>query len=157
MTAVSWKFLAIADDSDESPTAVMLAGLRARAVGAGLVILCVVEPRAFSQWIAVSAEMRREAREEAEALAAGLAARVEAETGIVPEIVVREGDLRSEIKRLLDQDLAIKVLVLGAGAGRGGPGPLVASLARGVKFSSRPLPVLVVPGAMTLAELQAIT
>jgi nucleotide-binding universal stress UspA family protein len=157
MTTVAWKFLAIADDSDEAPTAVMLAGLRARAVGAGLVILCVVEPRAFSQWIAVSAEMLRQSRQEAEALAAGLAARVKAETGITAEIVVREGETRSEIQRLLDDDLAIKVLVLGAGSGRGGPGPLVSSLARGVKFSNRPVPVLVVPGAMTLAELQAIT
>jgi nucleotide-binding universal stress UspA family protein len=154
--AGAFKFLSIADESPESVPAVLFAGMRAKATGGKLVILSVVEPQAQSDWISVGEEIRRQALESAQALAYGLAARVEAETGEAPELIIREGDLRKEIKNIVEEDMDIRFLVLGAGAGREGPGPLVASLARGHAFASRPLPIVVVPGAMSIEELRAL-
>ena len=47
-------------------------------------------------------------------------------------------------------------LVLGAGTGKKGPGPLVSSLAG--KLSGKfPVPITVVPGNLTLEQIDALT
>jgi nucleotide-binding universal stress UspA family protein len=150
------KSLVIADESPEFPAALHYAALRAKRTGEAIVMLRVVEPPEPAEWVSVSEEIRRQAAEAAEALTQRFAAEVWAETGLTVEIVIREGDLKAEIRRLLEEDKAVKIIVLAAGSGKGGPGPLVSSLAKGHAFGARALPVLVVPGGLSKEELKAL-
>jgi hypothetical protein len=100
--------------------------------------------------------MRRQAQSSAESLTQRFAAEVWAECGITAEPVLREGDLKPELRKLLEEDRSIKLLVLASEAGPRGPGPLVAQLGKSAGLGGRPVPVMVVPGALTRAEIRAL-
>ena len=72
------------------------------------------------------------------------------------EDVIREGAKGEEIRKLIDEDEDIAVLVLGASTDPAGPGPLVASLAAGPAAASFPIPVTIVPGTLELEDIQAL-
>jgi nucleotide-binding universal stress UspA family protein len=153
--ATGFKYLVLADESPEFPAALLYGALRAKTTGAGLVMLHVIEPSSWTHWVSVGEEMREEALENARALTGRFAAEVWAEAGLEPEIVIREGELHAELKRLVEQDRDIKVVVLAAGVGREGPGPLISSLAKGNGLGgARPLPTVVVPGSLTKTEIR---
>ena len=60
------------------------------------------------------------------------------------------------IAELIEEEPEISILVLGAGTGKKGPGPLVSSLAG--KLSGKfPIPITVVPGNLTLEQIDALT
>lgn len=153
--SAAFKLLVIADESPEFPAALHYAALRAKRSGDGVVMLRVVEPPEPAEWVSVSEEIRRQAAEAAEALTQRFAAEVWAETGVTVEIVIREGELKDEIRRLLEQDSSVKLVVLAASSNKGGPGPLVQSLAKGLGLHGHAIPVLVVPGGLSKEEIKA--
>jgi nucleotide-binding universal stress UspA family protein len=155
--AEAFKFLVVADDTAEFGSALAFAAQRVKVVGGALTILRVVETsNDQTQWVSVSEEMRAEALEAAGKRAERLAAEVWAEFSVQPEIIVREGELRGELKRLIDQDRSIRMLVLGAGAGRDGPGPLVSTVLKGGQWGARAIPVVVVPGTLSKDEAREL-
>ncbi len=148
--------LVVADESDEFPLALTYAGLIAKRTGARLVMLRVIEPTDPAPWASITEEMRRQAQSSAESLTQRFAAEVWAECGITAEPVLREGDLKPELRKLLEEDRSIKLLVLASEAGPRGPGPLVAQLGKSAGLGGRAVPVMVVPGALTRAEIRAL-
>jgi hypothetical protein len=152
-----FKFLVIADESPEFPVALAYAAARVKATAGALVILRIVDTATDNaHWVSVGEEMRAEALEAAEAVAVRLAAETWASTGVQPDIVIREGAPKGEIRRFIDEDEDIRVVVLAAGSGRDGPGPLVSSVAKGQSLGARPLPVLIVPGSLSPEEARAL-
>jgi nucleotide-binding universal stress UspA family protein len=151
----AFKVLVVADETPEFPVALHYAALRAKRSGDAVVMLRVVEPPEPAEWVSVSEEIRRQSAEAAEALTQRFAAEVWAETGLTVEIVIREGEMKDEIRRLMEEDPAIKLVVLAAGSGKAGPGPLVSSLAKGHGFGGHVIPVLVVPGGLSKDEVRA--
>ena len=152
------KFLVIADGSDESRTAAYFAARRARNTHGSVILLAVAETEAgFEHWLGVGDAMRAEARDAAEEALESLAEDVEGVTGTRPELIFREGELNACLRKLVDEDDAIAILVLGA-APAGDPGPLVAALARprGL-FETRQIPVTVVPGALSREDIKALS
>jgi hypothetical protein len=148
----AFKYLVVADDSAEFPAALGYASQRAKVVGGQVVMLRVVDTLTDqAHWVAIGEEMRAEAREAAEALMARLAAEAWAASGVQPEIVIREGEAKTELKRLIDEDLEIRILVLASGVRE--PGPLVSALVRGHGWGARPIPLLIVPGGLSPAEI----
>ncbi len=77
-------------------------------------------------------------------------------TGQPPAIYIREGKSRDELIKLLTEDRSISVLVLGGASGSEGPGPLVTAFA-GKLGSQLRVPLTIVPGALTEAEIDAIS
>ena len=150
------KFLVVVDDTPECRVALRFAGQRARATGGGVTLLYVIQPADFQHWMTVGELMQQEAREEAETVLQGLAAEVNALTGIVPELVVREGRRRDELLALIEDDPGIRVLVLGAAPGAEGPGPLVSALAGQMSGSFR-IPITIVPGTLDDAQIDELT
>ena len=148
--------LVIADESEEFPDALIYAGLICRNTGWRLVILRVIEPSDPAPWASITDEMRRQAHDAAESLTQRFAAEVWAECGVTAEPVLREGDLKPELRKLIEEDHSIKLVVLAAEHGPGGPGPLVAQLGRAAGLGQRPVPVLVVPGALTRDEIRKL-
>lgn len=148
--------LVIADESEEFPDALTYAGLLCRNTGWRLVMLRVIEPQDPAPWASITDEMRRQARDAAESLTQRFAAEVWAECGVTAEPVLREGDLKPELKKLIEQDQSIKLVVIASAHGPGGPGPLVVQLGKSAGLGARPVPVLVVPGALSRDEVRKL-
>ena len=148
-------FLVVVDSSPEMKVALRFACRRARATGGRLAMLYVTEP-ASAEWLGVGEIMREERRAEAETRLQELAVDVREMSGDVPVLYVREGDPADELLRLLGEEPTISVLVLGADPGPKGPGPLVAALS-GRLLGKLHVPMTIVPGSMTGAEIDAVT
>ena len=149
------KFLVIADDTPEFQVALRFACRRARSTGGYVALLRVIEPEYFEHWSGVREEIERQAREEAEAVLQKSAELVIAETGQPPEFIIKHAEtVRAALREVISNDPAIKILVLAAASGGRGPGPLVASLVKeGVQWGARKVPVTLVPGDLTEAEI----
>ncbi|MFC3675250.1 universal stress protein [Ferrovibrio xuzhouensis] len=150
------KFLVVVDDTQESRVALRYATRRARNIRCGVVLLRVVEPVDFQQWAGVAEIMRSEAHEAAEGLLQTLAEQVNKESGLMPELVIREGMVREEVLALIDADPDIRMLVLAAAPGGQGPGPLVTALA-GQMAGDLSFPITVVPGSLTDEQIDRLT
>jgi len=124
-------------------------------------MLYVLPPPDFQHWRAVKQKMEEEAREQAEHILQDLARTVQADSGSLPEWVIREGQPKEQIQELFKEDPDIKILVLGAAAGGKDPGPLVSSIAKGNFFedsgSGPAIPVTIVPGQLTRADIDDLS
>ena len=150
------KWLVVIDDTPECDRAVYFASRRAARVGAGVVMLRVIETQDRNQqWLGVADIMKAEAHEEANAALERSAARANGIAGITPERVVREGDTADQILSLIEDDEDIAILVLAAAAEQEGPGPLVSSI--GKTAGDFPIPVAIVPGHLTDEEIDALS
>jgi nucleotide-binding universal stress UspA family protein len=149
------KFLVVIDDTEECDRAVAFAAYRVRRTGGAVVFLAVIDTADFQQFLGVEEVMRAEALEEAERLLDARIARVKKLGDIQVETVIREGRGVEPVDALIAQDHDIAILVLGASTSGEGPGPLVTALAsRG--GSGLHIPVTIVPGSMTDAEIEAV-
>ena len=68
-------------------------------------------------------------------------------TGIVPELIIKEGVPSEKIVETLESDSAIRFLVLAAAEAEQ-PGPLVSLLA-GQKSGKLPVPIVIIPQGLT--------
>lgn len=148
------KFMIVVDETPECRNAMHFAARRAKNTGGGVLMLYVIAPDDFQHWVGVAELMRQEARDAAEARLNDLAEELQSRFGVIPEFVIREGNRTDEVLGLIENDREIGVLCLGAGEGDN-PGPLVSQLVS--KMGGRmPIPVTVVPGAMTEERLDAV-
>lgn len=149
------KFLVVVDDTPECANALYFAMRRAQHVGGTVTMLYIIDPPDFQHWMSVEEVMREEAREEAMEVLRTLAVDAEDKSGIRPELVVREGKASSEILDLINEDNRICFLILAAGDSSEGPGPLVTSFT-GSLIHSMPIPVVIVPGHLSLEQIDKI-
>ena len=148
-------FLVVVDETEEMKNALHFACRRALHTGGRVALFYAIEPPEFQHWLGVERVMQEEAREHAEQMLQDLAAKVQAATGKMPILYLREGRRRDELLALIDEEPGISLLVLGMAAGREGPGPLVSYLvSQGVPLR---LPVTLVPGALSEAEIDAVS
>jgi len=77
------------------------------------------------------------------------------ETGLTPDIIVRQGDPVEVVREILGQRDDVAALVLGAAA-EGGPGPLVAHFA-GAGAGTMRCPVMIIPGSLTDEALDRLS
>ena len=150
------KCLVIIDDTAECDRAVYYASRWAMRGGGGVVTLRVIETEDQNQqWLGVAEVMRAEAHEEADAALDRAAARANAIAAITPERVIREGDPTEQILDVIDKDADIAVLVLAANPGPEGPGPLITMIADAV--GAFPIPVTIIPGDLSDADIDALS
>jgi nucleotide-binding universal stress UspA family protein len=148
-------FLIVVDDTAELDTAIRYASSRARRTGGRVALLyCYEVDREFTHWTTVVNIMQQEARQTAEEVLKRLALRITQETGRVPDMFVREGNRREELFKLVKQHPEISILVLGAAPGSQ-PGPLVSAVT-GKHAGKIGIPVTVVPGELTPAEMDRL-
>lgn len=147
--------LVIADESEEFPVALLYGGILAKSAGWRLIMLRVIEPSDPAPWATITEEIRQQAHAAGESLTQRFAAEIWAECGITAEPVLREGDLKPEIRKYLNEDASIKLLVLASAPPPASPGPLVSSLAK-QGLGGRAVPVVVVPGVLSKDEIRAL-
>jgi nucleotide-binding universal stress UspA family protein len=149
------KFLVVLDDTRECLNAMRFAALRAGKTQGGVQILSIIPPEEYQHWMGVADLMRAEARERIEAHFEVFAKWMRDRHGVNPELVIREGDPEAEILAQVREDPQVGVLVLGANHEKSGPGPLVTALTRSA--GTLPVPITIVPGAMSKERLESIT
>ncbi len=149
-------YLVVVDDTAEMRVALRYAARRTVHAQGRLVLLHVMEPTDRQHWLALEEVMREEKREEAERMMEALVDETRALAGVIPTTYIREGHPREEVLRLIDEDPTISVLVLAAGTGDAGPGPLVSALS--IKDIKRlRIPLVIVPGSLTEAQIDALS
>ncbi len=150
------KCLVIVDDTAEWDRAVYYASRWAIRVGGGVVMLRIIEIEDQNQqWLGVADIMRAEAHEEANAALDRASGRANGIAAITPERVIREGVAAEQMLDVIDKDVDIAMLVLAANPGPEGPGPLIATMANTV--GSFPIPVVIVPGDLSDADIDALS
>ena len=150
------KCLVIVDDSAEWDRAVYYASRWAIRGGGSVVMLRVIETEDQNQqWLGVADIMRAEAQEEANAALDRAAGRANGIAAITPERVIREGDPAEQMLDVIDHDVDIALLVLAANPGPEGPGPLITGIAD--LAGSFPIPVVIVPGDLSDADIDALS
>lgn len=150
------KCLVVVDDTAEGDRAVYYASRWAVRVGGGVVMLRVIDTEDRNQqWLGVADIMRAEAEEIANAALDRASGRANGIAAITPERVIREGDPTEQILDVIDKDLDIAILVLAASAGAEGPGPIITTLAK--TAGTFPIPMAVVPGNLSDAEIDALS
>lgn len=147
------KFLVVVDKTPESKVAIRFATRRAQATGGRVTLLCVASHADFQQWRGVEEIMKDEAHQEAESLIYDAAKMVNELSGIICELVIGEGRSMDALMSLLKGDSDISILVLAASTAKEGPGPLVATVATAAHY---PIPVTIVPGSLTDADIDAL-
>jgi nucleotide-binding universal stress UspA family protein len=148
------KFVVAVDSTPECVVAVRFAARRARNTGGRVTLVCISEPEEFHQWRGVAEIMRDEARAEAERLIYEAAKAVNELSGILPELVILEGSPTECLVEFVKSDPDISILVLAASAAREGPGPLVAAFA--ACAGANPVPITIVPGRLSEAQVDAL-
>ena len=81
---------------------------------------------------------------------------IEKEEGIIPELVIREGEKVTQVLEQVKEDPEVGIIVLGAGISSEGPGPLVTQLVAR-QGGSLPVPVTIVPGSMTKEAIISVS
>ncbi|WP_454915056.1 universal stress protein [Xanthobacter sediminis] len=153
------KFLVVVDDTPECDRAVYYASRRAAGTGGALLLLGVLELEGVNQqWLGVADLMRAEATDDMAARLQKFTARARQAAGpdgVDAQTVIREGSKAEAVLAAIAEDEDIAILVLAAGVGKEGPGPLVSALA-GFHAGHFPVPITIVPGALTDAEIDAV-
>lgn len=152
------KYLVIVDESEEVEAALYYAALRIAHTSGLILLLYVIEPQEYQHWVGVRQVQLEEETNKAKALFRLFRRKLNT-AGFEPvhtEEVVREGKKAEAILELIEEDEDIAVLVLGAATDTKGPGPLVSSLAAGTVAGSFPIPITIVPGNLTLDDLQSL-
>ena len=150
------KCLVIVDDTAEWDRAVHYASRWAVRAGGGVVMLRIVEvENENQQWLGVADIMRAEAIEDANAALDRAAGRANGIAAITPERVIREGDPTEQMIDVIEKDVDIVMLVLAANPGAEGPGPLITGMAN--VAGTFPVPVVIVPGDLSDAEVDALS
>jgi len=150
------KCLVVVDDSAEWDRAVRYASRWAIRAGGGVVMLRIVETEDQNQqWLGVADIMRAEALEAANEALDRASGRANGIAAITPERVIREGDPTEQIIDVIEKDPDIALLVLAANPGPEGPGPLISAVASAA--GTFPIPLVIVPGDLNDAEIDALS
>jgi nucleotide-binding universal stress UspA family protein len=155
-TASPRVFLVVVDESEELQVAVHYAARRAAHTGGRVAFLYVIEPSELQHWVAIENLAREERREEAEQLMQRLCEEIAPIAGSIPIVYIREGRRRDELLALINEEPRISILVLAAGTDPEGPGPLITYLT-GKPAARLRIPITIVPGGLTMDQLDAVS
>ena len=147
-------YLVIIDETQEAHSALRFAARRAVDTDGAVHILALVPKQAFSAFGGIQATIEEEARDRAEVMANSAAGELMSESGLMPQIAVREGDGKTVINEYLTEHPEVAALVLGAAA-EGTPGPLVTHFS--ACSGQLPCPLFVVPGGLSDEEIDRLS
>ena len=150
--------LVIADDSPEMEIALEYACARSKKTSRKIIIATFIEPLDVLTTQGVTEIMKNEARDEAEKLLQRAASYVKDKTGEIPALAVREGETILELKKLIEEEENINVLVLAANTNEKekNPGPIINALVT-KEISTLRVPVMIVPGNFSKEHISQIT
>ena len=148
-------FLCVVDETQELHQALRYACRRARSTGGRVALLYVIEPVEYQHWMAVGHLMAEERREQAEEMLQVVSSVVQKLSGSTPVVYIREGTVTDQLMQLLATEKELSILVMGAAAGSDQPGRIVNHVLK--RLGKLPIPLTIVPGNLSDAEIDAIS
>ena len=150
------KYIVCVKDSEGSRTALHFACLRVKKRGGLVDVLHVLPPSDFQSLHLIADKMLEERRAEAEEMLMRMTDEAHAATGIVTSIHIREGNIGEEIAAVANLQQTSTSLVVAAERGSDTRNSLINWLqgALGEKFF---IPLLLVPGKMTQAQMETLS
>ena len=143
------------DETEELHQALHFACARAKSIDANIALVYVITPNDFGHWASVDALMREEAREQAEEIIKSHSEYANSFTGKTPLVYIREGETTDQILQLIEEEEQICQLVLGANTKSDSAGPIV-NYITGKGAARCKIPVVIVPGNLTDAQIEAL-
>ena len=150
--------LVIADNTPEMSIALEYACARSKKTGRKIIIATFIQPLDVLTTQGVTEIMKNEAREEAEKTLQKAADIVKEKTGDLPALSIREGETIAELKKLIEEEKNINVLVLAASSDPKdkSPGPIINSLVT-KEITNIRVPIMIVPGNFSIEHIAQIT
>ena len=148
-------FLCVVDETQELHQALRYACRRARSTHGRVALLYVIEPVEYQHWMAVGHLMAEERREQAEEMLQVVSSVVQKLSGTTPVVYIREGKVTDQLMQLLATEKELSILVIGAAAGSEQPGRIVSHVLK--RVGKLPIPVTIVPGGLSDAQIDAIS
>ena len=148
-------FLCVVDETQELHQALRYACRRARSTRGRVALLYVIEPIEYQHWMAVGHLMAEERREQAEEMLQVVSSVVQKLSGSTPVVYIREGKVTDQLMHLLATEKGLSILVMGAAAGSDQPGRIVNHVLK--RVGKLPIPLTIVPGNLSDAEIDAIS
>ena len=150
--------LVVADDSTEMEIALEYACARSKKTSRKIIIATFIEPLDVLTTQGVTEIMKNEARDAAEKLLQKAADHVKNKTGEMPALAIREGETISELKKLIEEEENINVLVLAANSDpkNKDSNSIINSLVS-QEITNMRVPVMIVPGNFSKDHIALIT
>lgn len=149
------KFLVVIDDSKELKNAIHFAAQRAKNTNGALSMLYVVDHAINAQWSKVEHLIEQEETSEAKKICRNWAQLIKDQFNIDTEIILKLGNKKDEILKLLKEDKNIRFLVLATSGDGENPGPIIKSLLSS-KMRDLSIPIVLVPGSMEEKDIDLI-
>ena len=149
------KFLVVIDDSKELKNAIHFAAQRAKNTDGALSMLYVVNHAINAQWSKVEHLIEQEETSEAKKICRNWAQLIKNKFNIDTEIIIKLGNRKDEILKLLKEDKNIRFLVLATSGDGENPGPIIKSLLSS-KMRDLSIPIVLVPGSMNEKDINLI-
>ena len=149
------KFLVVIDDSKELKNAIHFAAQRAKNTNGALSMLYVVNHAINAQWSKVEHLIEQEETSEAKKICRNWSQVIKNKFNIDTEIIIKLGNRKDEILKLLKEDKNIRFLVLATSGDGENPGPIIKSLLSS-KMKDLSIPIVLVPGSMDEKDIDLI-
>ena len=149
------KFLVVIDESKELKNAIHFAAQRAKNTNGTLSMLYVVDHAMNAQWSKVEHLIEQEETSEAKKICRNWAQLIKEQFNIDTEIIIKLGNKKDEILKLLKEDKNIRFLVLATSGDGENPGPIIKSLLSS-KMRDLSIPIVLVPGSMEEKDINLI-
>ncbi len=149
------KFLVVIDESKELKNAIHFAAQRAKNTNGTLSMLYVVDHAMNAQWSKVEHLIEQEETSEAKKICRNWAQLIKEQFNIDTEIIIKLGNKKDEILKLLKEDSNIRFLVLATSGDGENPGPIIKSLLSS-KMRDLSIPIVLVPGSMEEKDINLI-
>ena len=135
-------FLAVFDGTDECKSAVRYAARRAQLNNANVLIVATVDTAEFTYWLSVNSKMIDNIEKESKEMLKVLSKEIQSYSNVECSYIIEHGSKLDVVKRLIDEDETISLLVLASNKKDKNPGVLVETIS-GDGYS---IPVVVLPG-----------
>ena len=150
--------LVIADGAPEMNVALEYACARSKKTGRKIIIATFITPLDVLTTQGVTEIMKNEAREEAEKILQKTASYVKDKTGEMPALAAREGETITELKKLIEEEKNINVLVLAANSDpKNKESNTIINSLVSQEITNIRVPVMIVPGNFSKDHIALIT
>ena len=150
--------LVIADDSTEMEIAIEYACARSKKTSRKIIIATFIEPLDVLTTQGVTEIMKNEARDAAESLLQKTASLVKDKTGEMPALAIREGETITELKKLINEEKNINVLVLAANSdNKSKESNSIINSLLSQEITNMRIPVMIVPGNFSKDHIALIS
>ncbi|MDA8852133.1 universal stress protein [Hyphomicrobiales bacterium] len=135
-------FLAVFDGTEECKSAVRYASRRAKLNNANLLIVATVDTAEFNYWLSVNNKMIDNVEKEAKDMLNDLSKEIRSYSDAECDYIIEHGSKLDVVKRLIENDKSISLMILASNTKDKNPGILVETIS-GAGYA---IPVVVLPG-----------